>query len=82
MRINLPFFVDPITKRPSVSLTNLFISILFLLVAATLDLMGKVKGTSIAIEYFGISSALYFSRRIKINGREFSSESDKTSENE
>jgi hypothetical protein len=77
MQLKLPFVQDPITKKASVSLTNLVISTLFLLVAASLDLLGKVKDTSIALEYFGVSSALYFSRRINVNGREFSSESDK-----
>lgn len=74
MKLNLPFIQDPITKLPSVSLTNLIISILFLLTAAGLDLAGKVKGTSIALEYFGVSAALYFSRRISVNGREMSAE--------
>lgn len=77
MQIKLPFVLDPLTKKPSVSLTNLVISTVFLLVAAGLDLSGKVEDTSIALEYFGVSSALYFSRRISINGREFTSESDK-----
>lgn len=76
MRLKLAFIQDPITKLPSVSLTNLVISILFLLVAASLDLAGKVKGTSIALEYFGVSSALYFSRRINVNGRSFTAESE------
>jgi len=77
MQFKIPFVQDPITKKPSVSLTNLFISTIFLLVAASLDLTGKVEDTSIALEYFGVSSALYFSRRINLNGREFSSEGDK-----
>jgi hypothetical protein len=74
--IKLSFIQDPITKLPSVSLTNLVISTIFLLVAAGLDLAGKVKGTSIALEYFGVSAALYFSRRINVNGRSFTAESD------
>lgn len=74
--IKLAFIQDPITKLPSVSLTNLVISTLFLLIAASLDLAGKVKGTSIALEYFGVSSALYFSRRINLNGRSFTAESE------
>jgi hypothetical protein len=77
MKLRLPFIQDPITKQPSVSLTNLVVSIILLLVATGLDLAGKVKGTSIVLEYFGVSSALYFSRRININGREFTSESEK-----
>lgn len=80
MRINIPIVVDPLTNKPSVSLTNLVISILFLLVSASLDLAGKVKDTSIAVEYFGISSALYFGRRLNINGRDFSSESEDKNE--
>lgn len=74
--IKLAFIQDPITKLPSVSLTNLVLSTLFLLIAASLDLAGKVKGTSIALEYFGVSSALYFSRRINLNGRSFTAESE------
>lgn len=74
MKLKLAFIQDPITKLPSVSLTNLVISIVFLLIAASLDLTGKVKGTSIALEYFGVSSALYFSRRINVNGRNFTAE--------
>jgi len=80
MKVNLPFVVDPLTDKPSVSLTNLVISVLFLLVASGLDLAGKVKDTSSAVEYFGISSALYFGRRININGRDFSSESENDNE--
>lgn len=80
MKVSIPFVLDPITKKASVSLTNLVISILFLLVAAAMDLAGKVKDTSIALEYFGISSALYFSRRVNINGRSFSSESEQKNE--
>lgn len=76
MKVKIPFVQDPITKVPSVSLTNLVLSIIFLLVAAALDLAGKVKGTSVALEYFGVSSALYFSRRINLNGRSFSAESE------
>lgn len=74
MKLKLPFVQDPITKLPSVSLSNLVISIFFLLIAAGLDLAGKVKGTSIALEYFGVSAALYFSRRINVNGRSFTAE--------
>lgn len=76
MKLKLPFVQDPISKVPSVSLTNLVLSIVFLLIAAGLDLSGKVKGTSIALEYFGVSSALYFSRRINLNGRSFAAESE------
>jgi hypothetical protein len=74
--IKLAYIQDPISKQPSVSLTNLVLSTIFLLVAAGLDLAGKVKGTSIALEYFGVSAALYFSRRINVNGKSFTAESD------
>lgn len=75
--IKLAYIQDPISKQPSVSLTNLTLSTIFLLVAAGLDLAGKVKGTSIALEYFGVSAALYFSRRINVNGKSFTAESEK-----
>jgi hypothetical protein len=77
--IKLAYIQDPITKQPSVSLTNLVISLVFLLVAGGLDLAGKVKGTSIALEYFGVSAALYFSRRINVNGKSFTAEREENS---
>lgn len=79
MKLKFPWVIDPNTKLPSVSLTNLFIATLFLIVAASLHLAGKVETTSIAIEYFGISSALYFGRRINIGKKEFSSSKKKES---
>lgn len=80
MNVRLAFVEDPVTNKPSVSLTNLVLSILFLLVAGGLDLAGITKGTSIALEYFGVSSALYFSRRINLNGRNFAAEGEKKDE--
>lgn len=65
MRIKMPWIVDPVNNKPSVSLTNLVVSILFLLVAGSLDLAGRVKNPSIAWEYFATSSVLYFGRRAK-----------------
>ena len=69
MKSKFPWFVDPDTHRRSVSLTNLMIATGFLLIAATLDLLGKVKDTSIAIEYFTASAALYYGRKFNIKGK-------------
>jgi hypothetical protein len=44
-------------------------------VAASLNLAGVVKDTSIAVEYFGMSAALYFGRKFSFKGQAF--ESDK-----
>lgn len=78
MKLRLPWVSDPSTNKASVSLTNLVISILLLVVVTILHVLGKVKDTSIVMEYFGISSALYFSRRLNIKNNAYSSEeSDK-----
>ncbi len=76
MKLNFPWIVDPDTKKQSVSVTNFVLSIFFLLVAASLNLAGVVKDTSIAVEYFGMSAALYFGRRFNFKGQAF--EADKS----
>lgn len=79
MKIKLAWVEDPITKKVSVSLTNFVLSLVFLLVAGVLNLMGKTKDTSIATEYFGISSALYFGRRINLKGNKYDAEKTENS---
>lgn len=71
--LDLPWVVDPITKKPSVSLSNFVISGLFLLVIGALHVAGKVQETGIALEYFGISSALYFGRRFTFGSKVYES---------
>jgi hypothetical protein len=68
MNIKIPFVEDPITKAPSVSLTILIVAVVAVLVGYGLDLADKVKDTSIALEFFGISAALYFGRRVGFKG--------------
>lgn len=67
MNISLAWILDPSTNKPSVSLTNLVISIAFLLTMSVLQALGKVQEVGSAMEYFGISSALYFSRRVNFS---------------
>lgn len=55
--------LDPITDKPSVSLTNLVVSILALVIAIGLHIAGKSETTSVALEYFLGSASLYFGRR-------------------
>ena len=83
MEINLAWIKDPKTGVASVSLTNFCIATLFLLVAGGLNLAGITKDTSLAVEYFGISSALYFGRAMSINGKDYNSTSnnEETQEN-
>lgn len=68
MNLNLAWVVDPKEKEPSVSLTNFVLSTVFLLTMGTLQVTGVVESTGVAVEYFAISSALYFGRRIQFNG--------------
>jgi len=74
MKVNLAWVVDPKDNKPSVSLTNLCISILFLVVAGILNLAGVIKETGIVVEYFGVSAALYFGRKISFAGKDFAPE--------
>lgn len=71
------FLRDPVTGQPSVSLTLMIVSFLFLLVASGLEMAGVVKSTSMAFEMFGSTAALYFSRRLKLGKKSFSSEETK-----
>jgi len=77
MKLDLLWVKDPSTDKASVSLTNFVISVTFLLIAGILHMTGKVESTSLAVEYFGISAALYFSRRLNIAGKSFSSDDSK-----
>lgn len=71
MKIKLAWIVDPATKKESVSLTNLSLSILLVLTATGLNLAGLTKDTSIALDYFAVSAALYFGRRLNIAGKSY-----------
>lgn len=61
---------DPITKHKSVSLTMLVITFLGSLIAAGLEMKGKIASTSIILEMFYASAGLYFSRRITFKGKQ------------
>lgn len=63
MNIKLPFIVDPKDDKPSVSLTILILSVVSVMTAFGLHIAGKVEGTSISLEFFGIAASLYFGRR-------------------
>lgn len=49
----------------SVSLTILWISVVYLITMGILQALGKVPDTIMAMEFFGISSGLYFGRRVQ-----------------
>lgn len=57
---------DPKQKEPSVSLTMLLISFIIVLIAAGLEMAGKVKGTSVTLELFWGTAGLYFGRRTSL----------------
>ena len=61
---------DPKQKEPSVSLTMLLVTFIVVLVAAGLDMAGKVKSTSVVTELFYACTALYFGRRFNIGGKQ------------
>lgn len=55
---------DPKNGKASVSLTMMLIAFLIALSAAGLDMAGKVKGTSVILEIFWGTTALYFGRKL------------------
>jgi hypothetical protein len=57
---------DPKQKEPSVSLTMMLIAFIVALVAAGLDMAGKIKSTSVTLELFWGVTALYFGRRVTL----------------
>jgi hypothetical protein len=63
MDLSKLFIKDPKQKEPSVSLTMLVIAFIVAVVAAGLDMAGKVKSTSVTLELFWGVAALYFGRR-------------------
>ncbi len=55
--------VDPETKKPSVSLTLLVVSVILFVGLGVLDILGKIKGIGVFSELFFTATALYFGRR-------------------
>lgn len=58
---------DPKTQEPSVSLTILWLSVIYLITMGVLTALGKINETNVAMEFFGMSAGLYFGRRFNIN---------------
>ena len=58
---------DPKTGQYSVSLTILWISVVFLITMGVLQALGKVQDINMSMEFFGISSGLYFGRRVNFS---------------
>lgn len=71
---------DPKDNTPSVSLTILWISVVYLLTLGVLQVLGKVTETGIAMEFFGMSSALYFGRRVQFTKGSANLQTDNTQE--
>jgi positive regulator of sigma E activity len=59
--------VDPETKKPSVSLTLLVVSVILFVGLGILDVLGKIKGIGVFSEFMFTAVALYFGRRLDFN---------------
>lgn len=81
MNIKLAWVVDPVKKHPSVSLTNLVISIVCVVVTGFLKVFNKIEDTSFFMEYFSVSSLLYFGRNLNIGGKSYTMENINNGEN-
>lgn len=70
--IPIPFVQDPLTGKPSVSLTLVLISGFIIIIGLFLGLKTLVKGIDVenSLEFFLICAGLYFGRSLskKING--------------
>lgn len=67
------YFTDPVTDKPSVSLTMGIIASAILIVAGVLQVLGKTQGVGPFMEMFWGSWALYFGRRLSFAGKDYSS---------
>lgn len=67
---------DPVTKNKSVSLTMLMLSGVLIITFGILQIFGKVQSVGPFDNMFWSSAALYFGRRLGINGKNYSA--DKT----
>lgn len=56
---------DPVTKKPSVSLTLLLTATFLMIGAIVLDYFRIIKSSDLLSEFFMTSVGLYFGRRIK-----------------
>lgn len=74
--LSLMWVRDPITKLPSVSLSNLLLSIVFVVLSILSNYFSCLKGLdgNLALNYFLASAALYFGRKISIGSKTASSE--------
>ena len=71
MNINGAWLEDPVTNKPSVSLTLMVVSFIGVVVAEILQIAGKVETVSIGMELFGTCTALYFGRRFTFGGKSY-----------
>jgi hypothetical protein len=75
MNLSKLWILDPIGKnKPSVSLTIMVISIIFLLVTGTMQVLDMVKTTGPFLEFTYSSMALYFGRRFTFGDKKYTSE--------
>lgn len=68
------WLLDPKTKERSVSLTLLVGSGVVLAVCGILQVLGKTQSVGPFSEMFYSCTALYFSRRLTISGKNYSSD--------
>lgn len=71
--MKLKYFIDPKTDKESVSLTLMMASFLILVVLSTLKALEHVDSVGAFQELFYATAALYFGRRVQVNGKSFSS---------
>ena len=67
---------DPKTNKKSVTLTFLVLSFVAFLVIAILAATDHVQETNSLAELFYACAALYFGRRVKVNGKTFAMNQD------
>lgn len=74
------YLTDPITKEKSVTLTFAVVSFLFVLGFAVANALEYSKEPGALMDLFYACAALYFGRRVNLNGKIFSGNDKGTNE--
>lgn len=80
--MNIPFVKDPVTGAESVTLTLTIVAFLATLVMGVLESIGKVQSTSILLELFWGTAAMYLGRRWAFKGKNVESSSNSQEKSE
>lgn len=77
MDVSKLWVTDPSTRRKSVSLTILVLTLTLVIAACCAEMLGWIKTTSASVELFMSAAALYFGRKFTYKGQDYGSDQAK-----